>query len=165
MHALNMHAVFRWNPAARRHFGAEFTWHPGDAASCQLLRLAATVRETNLAYLGCLSCRVGGEAAHAGDEFCLTTCHFLCWETKILYKDKWKSNLSCFIAAEEVRHVTTEQSDNNQMDVGDACGTSTSRQEHVSSGLLKCHEVSSLVAVCGQTLALVLTLYLACKFK
>lgn len=76
-------------------------------------------------------------------------------------EDKWKSNHSCFIVAEEVQHVTTEQSDNNQMDVGDACGTSTSRQEHVSSGLLKCHEVSSLVAVCGQTLALVLTLYFA----
>lgn len=74
-HGLNMHVVFRWNPAARRHLGAEFTWHPGDAASCQLLRLAATVRETNLAYFGCLSCQVGGEAVHAGNEFCWTVCH------------------------------------------------------------------------------------------
>lgn len=167
MHSLNMQVVFRWNPAAQRHFGAQFTWHPGDVSSHWLPQLAATVRETNLAYSGCLSCQVGGEAVLARDKFCLTTCHFLCWEVKTTFsmlifwtvhitcKEKLKFN-HCLIMAGEGKHATTKQSDNNQTDAGDR--TSMPCLIHVFSGLLNCHDNWSLFTVCCQALALVLTL-------
>lgn len=57
-------SLFRRIPAARSSLDIPETQPP---VSCR--DFAATVRETNVAYLGCLSCRVGGEAARAGDEF------------------------------------------------------------------------------------------------